>query len=309
VLARGNWYPVRDIVPSNGLLHIKTLVTEIVIESFSQIAWLKRAEGAAAIEVEENPGARPEEAEQSRNFYSRRYGVRPRQTVVPASYPPTPELSADLTPRRRPAQPAHTFGNDQPALTSNCAAQETASRAARTDQANLASGEPEAKEQESESRSFSDPWSWDSRFKPDVEPDVEVSEHSAAPSTYEAEPDHDSPQPNLSPQSTHPAQSVEPVSSPRSHSTTRSARIQPISQHEPTLIEPTPLPSATKPVPKASEPEMQHSEKMRVGTALTDLSTVLRFSEGKVYVTTLLGELVIEGKDLKFWLNQPLETT
>jgi hypothetical protein len=39
-----------------------------------------------------------------------------------------------------------------------------------------------------------------------------------------------------------------------------------------------------------------------------DLSTVIRHSQGKLYVTTALGEVVIEGIDLKVWLNS-LEST
>jgi hypothetical protein len=52
---------------------------------------------------------------------------------------------------------------------------------------------------------------------------------------------------------------------------------------------------------KAARPNAQMA-------ARADLSTVIRHSQGKLYVTTALGEVVIEGIDLKVWLNS-LEAT
>lgn len=58
-------------------------------------------------------------------------------------------------------------------------------------------------------------------------------------------------------------------------------------------------------VPAAVVPNPSVSRETLDGRAFNpDLRQVLRFRQGKLYITTALGEIVVEGRDLKFWLNE-----
>lgn len=57
-------------------------------------------------------------------------------------------------------------------------------------------------------------------------------------------------------------------------------------------------PPIAPPTPNGTDKEKQGNTAMR-----PDLREVLKFRQGKLYVTTPIGEVVIEGNNLKFWLN------
>jgi hypothetical protein len=63
------------------------------------------------------------------------------------------------------------------------------------------------------------------------------------------------------------------------------------------LPQQTPLPPGAKASGSASR-EKQGNTPIR-----PDLREVIKFRQGKLYVTTAIGEVVIEGSNLKFWLN------
>ncbi|MDZ8183332.1 MAG: hypothetical protein RMX96_00510 [Nostoc sp. ChiSLP02] len=44
VRTRDSWYPIRDLIISDGLLYIKTLGSEIALDSNDLVTWLKKAE-------------------------------------------------------------------------------------------------------------------------------------------------------------------------------------------------------------------------------------------------------------------------
>ncbi len=44
IRTRGSWYPIRDLVLSNGLMYIKTLGTEITLSEADLITWLNKIE-------------------------------------------------------------------------------------------------------------------------------------------------------------------------------------------------------------------------------------------------------------------------
>ncbi|MDZ8028258.1 MAG: hypothetical protein RMY36_020520 [Nostoc sp. SerVER01] len=44
IRTRDSWYPIRDLIISDGLLYIKTLGTEIALDSNDLVTWLKKIE-------------------------------------------------------------------------------------------------------------------------------------------------------------------------------------------------------------------------------------------------------------------------
>ncbi len=216
VLVRDQWYPIREMVSSQGMLYIKTLVKEIVMDGSGQIAWLNRRKEAQVPSADPLPGVDA--------------GVHGEVTQIEP-----PEFSTPTSPRRI-----------HPALASRQVPRRSSS-ISRTSALEQAS----APKKETGSRSASHP---PSPMSSNMSSTVESP-------TYETWADTRGGQQDVAPMR-------KPVSTP-----------------EPSNI----------PVQLAAQPMQQE---------FPDVSAVLKFREGRIYVTTVIGELVIEGGDLKFWLNQ-----
>jgi hypothetical protein len=94
-------------------------------------------------------------------------------------------------------------------------------------------------------------------------------------------------------------QSFEPMSVRAAHLTHRTTIQQTATaQNRKTSDQPTAHP--------ASEQNQENfRDRMDTATLRPDLRGVLKMQQGKLYITTAIGEVVVEGEHLKFWLNQP----
>ncbi len=54
---------------------------------------------------------------------------------------------------------------------------------------------------------------------------------------------------------------------------------------------------------QVNSPGSRGNEKSENSATRPDLRQVLKFRQGKLYITTAIGEIVVEGSHLKFWLN------
>src|SRR5579883_880454 len=61
-------------------------------------------------------------------------------------------------------------------------------------------------------------------------------------------------------------------------------------------------------LPPAEPKPLSPREKLEDERFRPDLRQVLRFRQGKLYITTDLGEIVVEGSNLKFWLSEETPT-
>jgi hypothetical protein len=48
---RDSWYPIRDLIISNGLLYIKTLGSEIALDSDDLVTWLSKVDAINILEI------------------------------------------------------------------------------------------------------------------------------------------------------------------------------------------------------------------------------------------------------------------
>ncbi|KGF72381.1 hypothetical protein DO97_09235 [Neosynechococcus sphagnicola sy1] len=55
-------------------------------------------------------------------------------------------------------------------------------------------------------------------------------------------------------------------------------------------------------------PEFYYPSAPAPAPAQGDMSSVLRFNQGRLYIMTAIGEVVVEGTDIKFWLDRPAPT-
>jgi hypothetical protein len=211
VLARDQWYPIREMVSSQGMLYIKTLVKEIVLDGSSQIAWLnRRKEASTSPSLEQLQGVDAE------------IGSDEVTHVEPPDFS-TSTLQSSSSRRLHPALASRQIPR-------------RSSSQGTVDQTSV--------------------------------PRKEVPRKEAAKSLPVSNSD-------------------DPWSDPRAR------RQEPSTERKQ-----SPLPEPELQAAPVQLPPQPNRD------SFPDVSAVLKFRDGRIYVTTTIGELVIEGDDLKFWLNQ-----
>ncbi|MCS6813498.1 MAG: hypothetical protein NZ772_08005 [Cyanobacteria bacterium] len=211
VLAREQWYPIREMVSSQGMLYIKTLVKEIVLDGSSQIAWLNRRVGGLTMPLPQ-----------------KLHGVEAEINSDDATQVEVPETSRFMAPEpsKRRVHPAIASRQITKRLTSSSVVEQTAL--------------PRRESSRSLTPESGDPWS-DPRVRQQTPTFEDNQKRQVA--NREA------------------ASATEP-------------KTQPLALHQPSS-------------------NGKHA----------DIGTVLKFRDGRIHIATVIGELVVEGNDLKFWLN------
>ena len=316
VMIRDQWYPIRDMASSNGMIYVKTLVKEIVTDVSGHLAWLSREDSEAAAKNGVNSVA----SSSSKN-YRRLPGMPVLRST--AHTPQSPVVAQQEIPRRHGADENGVFGGAAPVrphddllesvpvpkrqaaqpLKQPMQAQQEVQRAETETRSQQRSGQPKDFVQR-----FVQQITAPRREKESAEEQPEVL--SSVPQAKQVESAPISHEVSKLGDDTTILETVSPailrVALAEEETILEMGPVPPyVGRATPTVSEPEASPKASHTVvSEAASLRPEVPEKTIFESALADFSTVLKFQEGRIHVATVLGELVIEGEGLKFWLNQ-----